>query len=88
MLWNGYLKVSEMASSGDILAFHRPVREFAGLSLSEYGQFPHWNPYYYGGTPHWANAQNTFFSFSVLIPLLVGSMTFGNEFDNPLQPSL
>jgi len=80
MLFNNYLQINQSVGGGDISAFHRATREFAKTSIVEYGEFPHWNPYYYGGTPHWANPLGVVFAFPVLFVLISPTVQLGMNF--------
>ncbi|MFH1811045.1 MAG: hypothetical protein ABIJ09_20055 [Pseudomonadota bacterium] len=47
--------------------------ELTRWTLLTYHQFPFWNPYFCGGTMHWANPQSSVLSLWTLIDLVVGA---------------
>lgn len=48
--------------------------EFTRLSIRDYGQFPHWNPYRCGGLPHFGNPEIGVLSMQTMIVLLLGTI--------------
>jgi len=58
-------------------AYYVSMDEFVRQSIKE-GEFPHWIPYYYGGTPFFANAQMMYFKLFTLITILTPSSIEAN----------
>ncbi len=54
---------------GDEYAYHFPLRHLAATSLQA-GRLPFWNPYWFAGTPLWANPQSAaLYPLSILFQL-------------------
>lgn len=69
---NSFFAINSLNKYGEHI-FYVPMGEFIRQSLNE-GFFPHWIPYYYGGTPFFAYAQNMFFKIFTLISLITPSI--------------
>jgi len=53
----------------DLVEGEFPVRVFTKLSLFK-GEFPHWNPFTFGGMPFFATGTGMFYPFNLLISLM------------------
>lgn len=69
---NSFFNFSSLNRYGE-KGFHLPMGEFIRQAINEQF-FPHWVPYYYGGTPFFANSQNMFFKLFTLISLVTPSL--------------
>lgn len=81
---NSNISFNKMITIGDGRSFSYAIHQFTRISVLEYHQFPHWNPYYYGGTPFFANAQNTFFTITDLLSIISPTIEFAMTFIGPL----
>ena len=81
---NSNVSFNKMVTVGDGRSFSYAVHQFTRISVLDFHQFPHWNPYYYGGTPFFANAQNTFFTITDLLSIISPTIEFAMTFIGPL----
>jgi hypothetical protein len=63
-----YHTSNKITINDEFLYFH--IHKFIKISLMEYKQFPLWIPYYFGGTPFFANAYSMVFTPPTLLSML------------------
>jgi hypothetical protein len=67
------LKSGQVPETGDWHMFLQ-FYEAARIDILDYGQFPFWNPWHYGGTPLFARPQVGIFSIEMLFTLFFGTL--------------